>query len=101
MKLTKEQLKRIIKEELGAMMAEEGRPHVGEWIVTQLTKPYGSTSAYDDASGMTTPISQMAQDPNHGALVKDELMAAAELQGYSHEEFLEYWETAVDTAQGQ
>ncbi len=102
MKLTKEQLKQIIKEELNNLMREEEpKPHVGEWIVAQLTKPYETTKHYDAGGTTTTPIGQMIQDPAHEIAVKDEMMADAELQGYSPEEFLEYWETAVDTAQGQ
>ena len=100
MKLTKLQLKQIIKEELNSVLGEMSKPHVGEWIVAQLTKPYHTTQDYDDSSLTTTPINQMKRDPSHGNLVKDEMMADAIEQGYSAEEFNEYWSTSVETAMG-
>ena len=114
MKITKEQLKQIIKEELSSVMNEmSGERDVGQWITSQLINQYETNQDYTQGMGgpggdpLTTShadqlnlgsgdIHSPSEDYIH--TVKDELMYAAEDAGISAEEFEQAWPMALEDA---
>ena len=114
MQLTKQQLKQIIKEELGSVMNEmSGVPDPYEWIVSQLTNQYETTSAYTQGMGgpNSDPLTTSHADQlnlgsgdihspgeDYVSTVKDELMYAAEEAGISPEAFEQAWPAALQAA---
>jgi len=117
MKITKEQLKQIIKEELSGVMREMSNERdVGQWITDQLTSQYETTSDYTQGVGgpggdplTTSHADQLnlgssdihSPGEDYISTIKNELMYAAEDAGISAEEFEAEWPMAVEVALGR